>query len=190
MAKDSVFKPAFYSATLVFSMATLVVVMLLGGIMIAQPAARAGLSVFVPTLAVGGAVIVAIALLRIRSAEAAYVRLASGEDSSNAMLGCPDDYVANNGGCEPRSAEFGWTSDSVLAGKHVPGTRFTHTARATAPKAALPGKDGKPGVAEPAFDVAAARYASRGEFVAKYCKNQEWRDLPWAMHKALCPVAA
>lgn len=168
MANDQTFQPSFYTATLVFSVTVIVITIVLSGIMASVPAARPHMMLFVPVIAAGGAVIVVMALLRIRSAEKSYTFSADDEERSNAYLGCPDTYRPDGQGkCKPSTVMM--TIDDTLVSDNGSSNQFRH------------------GPVGEVVEIQEARTMPRSEFVKKYC-DRLYTDMPWATHKALCPV--
>lgn len=169
MANDRTFKPSFYTATLVFSVTIIVITIVLSGIMVNVPAARPHMMCFVPVIAAGGAVIVVLALLRIRAAEKAYTFSADDEEKSNTYLGCPDAYRPKGAGeCAPSSVMM--TIDDTLVSASGASQQLRY------------------GPVGEVVNIQEARNLPRGEFVKKYCEKA-YTDMPWATHKALCPVS-
>lgn len=163
------FKPSFYTATLVFSVTVIVITIVLSGIMVNVPAARPHMMCFVPVIAAGGAVIVVMALLRIRAAEKAYVFSEEDEERSNTYLGCPDTYrPKGKGECAPSSVMM--TIDETLVSGNGLSDRLRH------------------GPVGDVINIQEVRTLPRGEFVSKYC-GKAYTDIPWATHKALCPLS-
>lgn len=168
MGNDRTFKPSFYTATLVFSATVLAITIVLSGIMVNVPAARPHMMCFVPVIAAGGAVIVVVAMLRIRAAEKAYTFSADGDEQSNTLLGCPDTYrPKGQGECAPSPVFM--TIDDTLVASNGTSDPLRH------------GPVGEP------INLQEVRSLPRSEFVQKYCEKA-YTDLPWATHKALCPV--
>jgi hypothetical protein len=169
MANDKTFKPSFYTATLVFSVTIIVITIVLSGIMVNVPAARPHMMCFVPVIAAGGAVIVVMALLRIRAAEKAYTFSADDEEKSNTYLGCPDAYRPKGAGeCAPSTIMM--TIDDTLVSENGASQQLRY------------------GPVGEVVNIQEARNLPRGEFVKKYCEKA-YTDMPWATHKALCPVS-
>ena len=164
------FKPSFYTATLVYTITIIVLVIILSGIMIQLPEARANMSIFVLVVAVGGTIIVVQTLSRIQAAEKAYAQAAATADTSNSLLSCPDDYVASATMCTQATVNMS-LDDTIVAGSDA--AKLEHTARAVS-----------------GMDVQTARTVSSASFVNDYCNDASngWSSLPWATYKALCPA--
>lgn len=168
---DKVFQPSFYTATLVFTAAVLVLVMVLAGVMAAVPASREHMTVFVPVIAIGGASIVVQALRRIRAVEKVYVYTTTYKEKSNSLLGCPDSYVTDSKQqCSPRTSILTLDESLVSSDKARSGAVVSHT----------------PPTVE--MDMTAIRGADKGSFIADTCGDAQYKELVWATHKALCPV--
>jgi hypothetical protein len=169
-----VFKPTFYTATLVFAVTVIVLVLIMSGIMASVPETRGHMAIFVSVVAAGGAVVVAQTFSRIWQAEKAYVHAAHLADESNSLLGCPDNHVTDGALCVPVRAETPIEmsmDESLVDADVITGSRLKHSATSIA-----------------GLDVAAARTATKGDFIGTYCKKAEWHAAPWATFKALCPA--
>ncbi len=170
--QDQVFKPSFYAASLTFTIAVLALVVVLAGVMATVPASRPHTSVFLPVIAVGGAAIVVQALRRIRAVEKSYAYTTTYKESSNARLGCPDSFVASGRQCVPKTSLLTLDPSLVPSDKARSSTVVQHVPANT-----------------PAMDMVAIRAQDKGAFLSETCRNTAYMELPWATHKALCPVA-
>jgi hypothetical protein len=167
---DKVFKPSFYTATIVFTVTVLVIVIILAGILAAVPQTRGNMSVFVPVIAVGGAVIVVQAMRRIWAIEKSYVYTSTFKENSNSLLGCPDSYVTSGKGCAQATSTLSLDASLVSSSKAQNGVKVTHF----------------PPMVE--LDMKAVQNADKGVFIGQTCSKAEYRAIPWATYKALCPV--
>ena len=171
MEDDKVFKPSFYTATIVFTVTVLVLVLVLAGIMAALPDTRQYMAVFVPVVSLGGAYIVVQALRRIRQVEKAYVMSYSEyKEKSHRILGCPDSYVADGKTCTQRKSVM--TLDESLVS--------TDKARSRAVVEHVPPPLN--------MDMNAIRESDKGVFTQKHCTDPQYKDQPWATYRALCPT--
>lgn len=171
MEDDKVFKPSFYTATIVFTVTVLVLVLILAGIMASLPDTRQHMAVFVPVVALGGAYIVVMALIRIRKVEKAYVlNYSEYKEKSHRILGCPDSYVSDGKKCTQRTSVLTLDESLVSSDK----------ARSRAVVQHVP----------PALnmDMNAIRESDKGVFVQKHCTDAQFKDQPWATYRALCPT--
>lgn len=167
---DKVFKPSFYTATIVFTVTVLVIVMILAGILAAVPQSRGHMAVFVPVIAVGGSVVVVQAMRRIWKIEKEYVYTSTFKENSNSLLGCPDSYVTSGKGCSQATSTMTLDESLVSSNKAQTGIKVTHF----------------PPMLD--LDMKAVQNADKGVFIGQTCSKPEYRAVPWATYKALCPV--
>lgn len=161
------FKPSYYTGTLVFCAALIVIVTLLIGVLIMSPAWRPFLNIFTAVFGVAGLGMVLLMLYRIRNLELNYVKNTNSEDKSNKMLNCPDTHVAYARGCKTGTSTL--TSDEILLGAGKSGLTFEYAS------------------VDNNINVASARNRTMSEFITEDCSNTAWKALPWTSHKALCP---
>jgi hypothetical protein len=148
----------------------LVIVMILAGILAAVPPTRANMWAFVPVISIGGAVIVVQAMRRIWAIEKSYVYTSTFKENSNSLLGCPDSYVSSGRRCTPASSTMTLDTSLVSSSKAQSGVKVTHF----------------PHMVD--IDMKAVQNAEKGVFIGQTCSNADYRAMPWATHKALCPV--
>lgn len=171
MEDDKVFKPSFYTATIVFTVTVLVLVLIMAGIMASVPDTRQHMAVFVPVVSLGGAYIVVQALRRIRQVEKAYVMNYSDyKEKSHRILGCPDSYVSDGKTCTQRTSVLTLDESLVSSDKARSRAVVQHVPPALK------------------MDMTAIRESDKGAFVQKHCTDSQFKDVPWATYRALCPT--
>lgn len=161
------FKPSYYTGTLVFCAALILMVTMLIGVLIMSPAWRPFLNIFTAVFGLAGLAMVVLMLIRIRRVESDYVKKATGEDKSNKLLNCPDTHVAYARGC--RTGTNNLTTDDELLGYGKSGFNLEYVS------------------VDNNIDVSSARNRKMTEFLQTDCTNTTWKSLPWTSHKALCP---
>lgn len=164
------FQPSFYAASVVYCVVAAAVVLGLSAVLVFRPSSRPHVPVFLAVFASGAALTVVLAMRRIYAVERDYSKNSGRDALAHRQLGCPDTFVADGSRCEPGTVTL--TTDRALTSRGRLNAAMTHTAP------------------QQAIDLTVARHRCPSAFLKNECEHAGWLAIPWAAHKALCPLPA